>query len=289
MRIGPSRSARPVQKPESFDDEDALNAAPADDAFLTGNGLANRCSYVLNYGQPHFESRGLEGWFFCRTNYLEWFFEHDAPKDDFVLVTHNSDWPVGERHRRHLRSRRLRAWFATNVDLAHPKLHPIPLGIANPHWPHGKTEALRSASAAAASKSELFDVSFSLETNAAERRYCLEQTGLEPARMLPFPDYLDRLASSWFSVSPAGHGVDCHRTWEALYVGTIPVVLRSPLTEAHPELPLVVLDDWSEFGAVGFSPALYRTIWGDWRSESIALDTYLHRMERLAPRGAGRS
>jgi len=31
-----------------------------------------------------------------------------------------------------------------------------------------------------------------------------------------------------FTLSPAGAGLDCHRTWEALLLGSIPVVLRSP-------------------------------------------------------------
>jgi hypothetical protein len=280
MMIRRSRFAIPVQPPESFKGEDALNAAPADDVCLTGNGLARLCRYTLNYGPPRIQPDGREDWFFCRTNYLEWFFAHDAPRRDFVLVTHNSDWPVGARHARQLRRRRLRAWFASNVDRSHPKLHPLPLGIANPHWPHGDTAAFRYVLEQPPPKRQLFDVSFSLETHAAERRRCLEETGLEQMPALPFTEYLERLASSWFCVSPAGHGVDCHRTWEALYVGTIPVVLRSPVTDAHPDLPLVVLDDWSEFASVDFSPALYDRVWGDWRPAEISLPAYLRRMER---------
>jgi hypothetical protein len=269
-----------VQPPERFPDEAALNAAPADETFLTGNGLAAACRYALNYGPPRIQPQGREGWCFCRTNYLEWFFANDAPRGKFVLVTHNSDWPVGTAHAHHLRRRGLRAWFATNVDLAHPKLHPVPLGIANPHWPHGDTAALLRTGAESPPKTALFDVSFSLETNARERRYCLEQTGLEPVPPLPFEAYLERLASSWFCLSPAGHGVDCHRTWEALAVGSIPVVLRSPLTDAHPDLPLVVLDDWSGFRSVNFSPDLFRRLWADWDPAGIGLAAYLRRMKQ---------
>ena len=32
-----------------------------------------------------------------------------------------------------------------------------------------------------------------------------------------------------FGLSPRGNGVDCHRTWEMLYFGMIPVMLRSTI------------------------------------------------------------
>ena len=39
-------------------------------------------------------------------------------------------------------------------------------------------------------------------------------------------------------ISPNGNGIDCVRTWESLYVGTVPLVPRSPVTEHHPDLLL---------------------------------------------------
>ena len=53
---------------------------------------------------------------------------------------------------------------------------------------------------------------------------------------------------------------------------------RSVLTEQHPELPLLVLDDWAEFRAVEFSPELYARIWGDFDPATLGLDRYLGRI-----------
>ena len=68
--------------------------------------------------------------------------------------------------------------------------------------------------------------------------------------------------------------------WEALYLGTVPVVTRSLLTDRHPELPLVVLDKWSQLGALKLSPELYKTTWGDWEPAELSLDRYLQRVAR---------
>ena len=49
-----------------------------------------------------------------------------------------------------------------------------------------------------------------------------------------------------FVLSPPGAGMDCHRTWEALYIGCIPIVITSKIDELYEELPIVVVNDWNE-------------------------------------------
>lgn len=51
-----------------------------------------------------------------------------------------------------------------------------------------------------------------------------------------------------FEASPQGNGMDCFRTWEALALGTVPIVRTSSLDRlyrAH-DLPVVIVDDWAE-------------------------------------------
>lgn len=269
--------------PPSLPPEEAerLGRVSSDPSFITGNGFAARCRFVLNYGGPETNAGGEEGWCFCRTDALEWFFEHAAPRDPYVLVTHNSDYPIDERFASRLRGRRLKAWFAANAELRHPRLHPIPLGIANPAWPHGDPEPLREAQRVT-EKRDLFDVSFSLETNEAERRRALELSGLELTPPLPYPQHLLRVAAASFALAPRGNGIDTHRVWEALYLRTVPVVTRSALTDAHPDLPLVVLDDWSEFASIDFGPDLYEGLMRDWDPDVLSMDAYFGRLERIA-------
>ncbi len=273
------RRPAPAASPEIPSEElERLNRAPDDDSFLTGNGVASRCRWILNYGPPLLNDDGRADWCFCKTDFVDEFFAHHLPKSDFALFSHNSDIVVGAQFRRQLENRRLRVWYATNADLDHPKLRAIPLGIANPHWPHGDIDAIQRVRRRTPPKTRLFDASFSLETNPAERRYCVAQTGLTPAGPLPFASYLGALASSYFSLAPRGNGIDTHRMWEALYLRTIPIVTRSLLTDQHPDLPLVVLDDWAEFRSIDFSPELYARVWGDWDPAAIGLERYLARL-----------
>ena len=60
-----------------------------------------------------------------------------------------------------------------------------------------------------------------------------------------FENYLVELGEHRFALSPPGRGLDTHRTWEALMVGTIPIVIRSPLDSMYDKLPVLIVDDWS--------------------------------------------
>ena len=49
-----------------------------------------------------------------------------------------------------------------------------------------------------------------------------------------------------FVLSPYGNGLDCHRTWEALALGCIPIVKSSGLDPLFEDLPVWIVHEWSE-------------------------------------------
>jgi hypothetical protein len=49
-----------------------------------------------------------------------------------------------------------------------------------------------------------------------------------------------------FVVSPHGNGLDCHRTWEALALGCIPIVKSSGIDQLFNELPVWIVQNWNE-------------------------------------------
>lgn len=60
--------------------------------------------------------------------------------------------------------------------------------------------------------------------------------------------YRKTLSRYRFVASPPGNGEDCHRTWEALYLRVVPIVIRSPLTETFRSwgLPVWLVDSYDE-------------------------------------------
>jgi hypothetical protein len=47
-------------------------------------------------------------------------------------------------------------------------------------------------------------------------------------------------------LSPRGNGIDCHRTWEALYLDIIPIVWHSTLDSLYENLPIIIINDLNE-------------------------------------------
>ena len=64
--------------------------------------------------------------------------------------------------------------------------------------------------------------------------------------MIPIEKYLQKLKKMRFLISPHGNGLDSHSTWEALMCGCIPIVPSSPLNKIYKNLPVWIIDDWSE-------------------------------------------
>lgn len=47
-----------------------------------------------------------------------------------------------------------------------------------------------------------------------------------------------------FVISPHGNGYDCHRTWEAIALGCIPIVKKSSIDSLYNDLPVLIVDSW---------------------------------------------
>jgi hypothetical protein len=49
-----------------------------------------------------------------------------------------------------------------------------------------------------------------------------------------------------FVVSPEGAGTDCHRSWEAIALGCVPIIKRNSISVLFKELSALIVDDWVE-------------------------------------------
>ena len=71
--------------------------------------------------------------------------------------------------------------------------------------------------------------------------------------LMVFNDSFTKRTVNWqfmskymFVLSPFGNGMDCHRTWEALCLGCIPIVRAPNFRKMFEDLPVLIVDKWSE-------------------------------------------
>ncbi len=192
---------------------------------------------------------------FIKTDYLRSFFSYIYPRiqSPFVLITGNSDYTVPGPFSSFLEDSKLLGWYGMNtMGCKHPKMHPLPIGFANRCWDHGDLNVIRWSDQRHHMMPKVITLymNFLIETHAYERAplyekfkdqpYCVARSRLSPAQ------YLQDLAASKFVLSPRGNGLDCHRTWEALVMGAIPVVITSDLDPLFADLPVLIIKSWDE-------------------------------------------
>ena len=74
----------------------------------------------------------------------------------------------------------------------------------------------------------------------------LEKNGIKNINLEPI-DYFINLPSYKFVISPEGNGIDCHRHYEAIMAGCIPIMEKNILVEnKYKNLPILYTPDYTE-------------------------------------------
>ncbi len=169
----------------------------------------------------------------------------------FVLITHNSDENITDKYATIVNHEKVIRMYSQNTMFEHPKLSMIPIGIANSMWKHGDMSLIQRTIDRCIPKSKDVYFYFTVGTSPQKRYECklkLEQKGLVFGSNTPYEEYIQDLASHKFSICPEGNGADSHRIWESLYVGTIPILVKSPFSLILQKLyPCIVLERWEDF------------------------------------------
>lgn len=147
--------------------------------------------------------------------------------------------------------------YSVNLVVDEPGLTAIPIGLENLHFlRNGEyqfiSHFISNQYFGASEKTNLIFSSFNVETNYEVRskvlssisksRFACSIMKCSPA------EYKTLLSKSFFAISPPGNGHDCHRTWEAIYLKTIPVVLKGSLSPAlSKNLPILIVEDYDDF------------------------------------------
>jgi len=258
--------------------------------YITGNGLASFCRHIFNYGGYVVNENVPEnGLVFCKTDFIFELFNIEHLPSRFVLITHNSDIAIDARFLEVLNTERLITWHAANVAIEHPKLRSVPLGIANAGYEHGNVETLRKIQEESNEKDKDIYVNFSTVTNRAVREYCLNCIrmpivdadataydyigGYRQPRS--YESYLRDLSQHKFCASPQGNGIDCLRTWEAIYLKTVPIVAGFKW-QNDLKLPIINLNDWNNYRDIQLSKYLYDDVWADFDIKSLDINNFFN-------------
>jgi hypothetical protein len=195
----------------------------------------------------------------------------------FVLVTGDSDMCVprealtNQDFQTLVNHPLLLQWFAQNTKFqSHPKIVQLPIGLdyhtisQDPRHSWKKPEegsmprqqeailmSLRRTMRPFFARELKIYVNFSLSNDRhGQRRDFLrtvpESLCVKESKFIRRTDNWNQILRCAFVASPFGMGMDCHRTWEALCLGAIPIVKAPHFSAMFSGLPVLVVNRWSD-------------------------------------------
>lgn len=192
--------------------------------------------------------------------------------EPFALVSGDSDVPINQSLLNHpsiqkvLASDFLIHWYAQNLVASHPKVHAMPIGLDyHTMWERPGLWGITAVSPMAQENALINNLASSPEfgqrylaaycnwhfaMGRGDRQACFDQVDKSAcffeSNAVPRNSTWLRQAECMFVISPEGAGMDCHRTWEAILLGCIPIMKRNLITPLFESLPAFIVEDWSQ-------------------------------------------
>ena len=241
--------------------------------WIRDNGGVLHTRKVSNFNSTNF-AQCKPYTFVCLTGYsnlVHQFFTNMIHnfKNKIILITLETDG--FDMKPEYLNSPLLHHWFTWNKQYEHPKLTCIPIGLNYDRHLDSMQTFLSISNHKKQEKSKLFAVNLSVSSNPDRIKlieiaktkwssFCTfignipytntfwRQSNIEGKIKIDVTNSkcYDILSEYKFILSPPGAGIDCHRTWEALYSGTIPIVISSSINELYTDMPVLIVNDWNE-------------------------------------------
>jgi hypothetical protein len=228
----------------------------------------------------------------------------------FILLTNNSDCTIPEDFQTEfdilIQHPLLTHWFSQNCTVDHPKITRIPIGLdyhtltptrkqtfvwsqpeKHPWGIKQEPEFQEQQLLQFQSLSKPFwerDVSayanfqFLMTTRYGkiDRTECLNTV---PKDLVYYEPTKCIRATCWgnmidhaFVLSPQGNGLDCHRTWEALCLGCIPIIKSSGIDSLFEGLPVWIVSSWSEVSKENMVAKINEFKEKEFRTEKLTLE-----------------
>ncbi len=209
---------------------------------------------------------------------------HPHITEPYILISHNADENITAEFTPFI-SKTIIHWFAQNCVIVHPKVTPLPIGLENKWYHlHGIPAFFDRLRSLVVQKRTAVLYKFSIKTNVAERT--LATTSLEQApNAETYADwresyqYLSSLQNVKFVASPAGNGEDCIRTWEAMYLKTVPILRRSVFATYFEGLglPIMIIENWAELTELDHKrlDTIYDTMADKWDAPALWADYWI--------------
>ena len=191
---------------------------------------------------------------YCHTDFIDELFSllrNIKELKNIKLITHQSDEAL-TKSQIYKKPECISKWYALNLDENLDNIEPIPFGLSNKMSMKNLTFVNEiPIKLNLNNKEDLLYVNFQKNTNRKERDFLYEyfakyDWAKTKDPKLSLDEYKEDLSKYSFVLCPWGNGVDTHRIWESLYLGSIAITKRHPTFEHFSDLPILLVDSYED-------------------------------------------
>jgi hypothetical protein len=216
-----------------------------------------------------------------RNNYV-----HPPPKNSIIISGH-SDYGITDKE---VEKFNPKIWFTVNKQS--DKVFGLPLGITNNtqesylHTVYGNLDSMLEVINEKKQDKNLVYMNFNISTYPSERQKVFDlffekewvTKGIIESTLEGRTKFLREIRNHSFVLCPRGNGVDTHRLWETLYMGSIPIVKRDIAFKDFEDLPICFIDDWNEITIEFLEKKQQRITSGNCNMEKLKVSYWIEKV-----------
>ena len=238
-----------------------LNIRPSSSPYISGDTFRSIADFIWEEGNCTLDARTLKpgSIVFCQSHLFSQFSKNILKNTNvpLIVILGNSDYNFTSEDESDFDTPSFAWGLAQNMSVPVNQVEPLPIGLENA-WRknNGVKSDFDSLRRAHANKKNRIMWTFTIGTNDQERSSAtgalLRSKSADNLGPITQKEHQRALKEYSFVASPPGNGLDTHRTWEALYLGCIPIVKRSFMTETFENLglPIWVIDSYEELASL---------------------------------------
>ena len=212
---------------------------------------------------------------------------HPSPSKNLnIIISGHSDYGITSDLVKYYNPN---TWWTINKQTSDIRVHSLPLGITNDthesslHSIYGNLDSMIQVMHEPKHDKNLVYMNFNILTYLQERKTVFDlfkekewvTQGIIQNTLEGRTKFLQEIRNHTFVLCPRGNGVDTHRLWETLYIGSIPIVKRDIALKDFEDLPICFINDWSEITVEFLENEKYKILSKNWNIEKLKVSYWI--------------
>ena len=209
------------------------------------------------------------------------------PKNSNLIISGHSDYGITDKEFEYFNPS---VWYTINKQS--DKVFGLPLGITNNtqesslHPIYGNVDSMIHVMNEPKQDKNLVYMNFNISTYPQERQQVFNlfqdkewvTKGMIENTMEGRTRFLQEIRNHTFVLCPRGNGVDTHRLWETLYMGSIPIVKKDIALKDFEDLPICFIDSWTEITPEFLVEQKQRILSKSWNIQKLKVSYWIDKI-----------